>query len=173
MYKYIQPNINPRYNEYLDYLNDHISNVNRAWRTILRPYLMNELTASQITNLDCQIDIHDRSKYDDIEFIPYLNHYYPHPDYPDDAESYDMAWLHHQKSNPHHWQYYVLIKDSGKIQPLDMPFDSIVEMLCDWHSFSYKDPTSTGYAWYKDNQHKMILSTNTQKIVNDLIVVFK
>lgn len=173
MYKYIKSDMNPRYNEYLDYLCDHISNVNRSWRVILRPYLMSRMALSQITSLDRQIDIHDTSKYDYIEFIPYLNHFYPHKDYPDDSLSYDMAWLHHQKFNPHHWQYYVLVKDSGEVEALDMPFESIVEMLCDWHSFSYTDLGNTAYQWYINNNDKMILSKNTIQILDNLITLFK
>ena len=28
-------------------------------------------------------------------------------------ENFDRAWLHHQKSNRHHWQYYLLQYDTG------------------------------------------------------------
>ena len=29
---------------------------------------------------------------------------------------FDLAWLMHQHRNPHHWQYWVLREDSGKIK---------------------------------------------------------
>lgn len=28
-------------------------------------------------------------------------------------EAFDLAWLKHQKRNPHHWQYWLLINDSS------------------------------------------------------------
>lgn len=81
----------------------------------------------------------------------------------------DYAWLHHQNTNPHHWQYYVLIRDNSKTTLLDMPFEYICEMLCDWHSFSKKDPTSTATNWYSKNKDRIMLSDNTRQVVEKLL----
>lgn len=45
---------------------------------------------------------------------------------------FDLARNYHQKRNKHHWQYWVLIMDSGEVKALDMPEKYIKEMLCDW-----------------------------------------
>ncbi len=173
MVKYIKQNINPRYPEYLEYLHQHISNVNIAWKSVLRPKVATLTSDEELSYIDKCILMHDKSKYDRIEFIPYLNHFYPHLDYPDCTSDYDFAWLHHQNINPHHWQYYVLIKDCGDIDILDMPLSYVCEMLCDWHSFSYKDLESTAFNWFKSNSDNMMLSNNTLDIIYKLIDVLK
>ena len=164
---------NPRKDEYYQYLNDHIGGVKSSWNTILKPYLeSNDYDPEVIDLAESHIVEHDLSKLDDNEFIPYCNHFYPvDGEFDNDETAFDLAWLHHQNINPHHWQYWVLIKDSGDIIPMDMPLDYICEMLCDWHSFSYKDPESTALAWYIANKDHMNFSETTRKIVDDLIQV--
>jgi hypothetical protein len=76
--------------------------------------------------------IHDWSKLTPAEWRGYVEHFYaPKPlvtygdernhrgTSPDEAEriltdrkaAFDRAWLHHQKRNPHHWQYWLLVPD--------------------------------------------------------------
>jgi len=70
--------------------------------------------------------VHDWSKFLPSEFIAYARNFYG--DYPDLSDSnchgivmtktkikrdFDAAWLHHQKANKHHWQYWILQYDSG------------------------------------------------------------
>lgn len=40
------------------------------------------------------------------------------------------GWLHHKGRNKHHWEYWYDMKD-GNWQPLRMPFNYFVEMICD------------------------------------------
>ena len=170
-------NINPRYPEYLEYLHAHISNVNKAWDEVLCPYIESSNMINgynfNIEDISRQIATHDKSKYTLTEFIPYLNHFYPCEGYEDISLEYDKAWLHHQQHNSHHWQNHVLIKDSGVTLPLDMNFNDICEMLCDWHSFSYVNSDSTAYNWYQNNKDKMLLSSNTCQILESMIDIFK
>jgi len=56
--------------------------------------------------------IHDLSKFLSSEFIPYARNFYG--DYPDVKQAFDVAWLHHQKANKHHWQYWLLQYDNGE-----------------------------------------------------------
>ena len=164
---------NPRKNEYYTYLNEHIGGVKSSWNNILKPYLeSNDYDPEVIDLAESHIIEHDLSKLGDDEFIPYCNHFYPvDGEFDNDETAFDLAWLHHQNINPHHWQYWVLIKDSGDIIPMDMPLDYICEMLCDWHSFSYKDPESTALAWYTANKDNMKFSDTTRKIVDKLVQV--
>jgi hypothetical protein len=58
--------------------------------------------------------VHDWSKFLPSEWLPYARHFYGN--YPplvkeDIARAFDAAWLHHQKRNRHHWQYWLLIPD--------------------------------------------------------------
>lgn len=163
---------NPRQNEYFQYLNDHIVNVNRVWNEQLGPIIFKE--SPEVYYLASkEISLHDTSKYDDEEFYAYCNHFYPTEEYPDDEEAFDIAWLRHQHLNPHHWQYWVLLKDSGGIIPQDIPMHHICNMLCDWGSFSAKDPDSTAYNWYHRNKNKMLLSSTTRSIVEYLVEYLK
>ena len=170
----ILESINDRQKEYEEYLETHISNVKKEYE-IFKEHLLTEsdLTVEELEMLDEQISNHDASKYEDDEFYPYLNHFYPTAGVEDNEEKYDMAWNHHQKSNPHHWQYWILQKDSGEQKILNMPENYVIEMLCDWSSFKYKNPKSTAYKWYNDNKDKMMLSDNTRKLVEKYIEFFK
>lgn len=163
---------NPRQDEYFQYLNEHISNVNRVWNEQLGPIIQKESPEAYYL-ASKEVSLHDTSKYDDEEFYAYCNHFYPTEDYPDDEEAFDVAWLRHQHLNPHHWQYWVLLKDSGGIVPQDIPLHHICNMLCDWGSFSAKDPDSTAYNWYHRNKNKMILSSTTRSIVEYLVEFLK
>ena len=164
---------NPRQNEYTLYLYEHISNVLRSWEEILKPALeehMDEwdLTQKDIDYIGQSMQHHDESKWEKEEFPYYLDHFYPADggqvednDEPD--ELFDIAWLHHQHNNPHHWQYWCLIRDSSAYVPLEMPFEYVCEMVCDWHSFSAKYDDNTAYEWYQENGSKMKLNKYTRK----------
>ena len=67
----------------------------------------------------------------------------------------------------------MLVREEGELVPLDMPIPYICEMLCDWHSFTLRDPESTAYKWWQDNQHKMTLSDNTVEVIEAIIGFMK
>lgn len=172
--------IKPRpsiFQQYDEYLSSHIHNVQRAWYEILRPYLSRQgVRDSELSDIDSRIESHDESKFDDEEYEAYAEWFYSeHPDEGEAKEAFDLAWLHHQNNNEHHWQYWVLIQDTDepKYRALDMPKPAVYEMLCDWHSFSVKDSESTAYSWYNNNKENMLLSDNTIAIIDSLIGVFK
>jgi len=73
--------------------------------------------------------VHDWSKFTPSEWFAYARFFYGKPRaenpvysagvadrYAMDRErrqhAFDVAWLHHQKRNKHHWQYWVLMEDS-------------------------------------------------------------
>lgn len=162
--------MNPRGPEYMQYLDDHIHSVIAAWHNILRPAIEGkEKYQAVLSIVDAVIPNHDNSKYSSEEFFPYLDYFYPSEGRKKDSKAFDIAWLLHQNRNPHHPQYWILIRDEGEVVPLDMPLECILEMLCDWHSFSSKDPESTAYNWYNKNKKNMTLSDKTRKEVEKLI----
>ena len=157
----------------------HIENVNRSWEEILKPALLRnqdiyDYAKNYMASIDITIANHDKSKFDDSEYIPYLHHFYGSSEEKESSkEDFNYAWLLHQKRNPHHWQFWVLIQDGDDIEILDMEFSEICNMICDWHSFSAKDKNSTAYNWYYKNKDKMMLSENTRLIVEELIEYMK
>lgn len=173
MKRYVRASSNLRQSEYNAYLMKHVNGVKKAWREILYPAILTESDedVKSITNVADLVDNHDRSKYQKDEYEAYLNYFYPDRNNKKDSKAFDMAWLLHLKRNPHHWQYWCLINDEGEVVPMDMPFEYICEMLCDWSSFQFVfDPKSTANKWYSDNK-KMILSDNTRKKVERLLAI--
>lgn len=177
---------NPRYREYLDYLNKHIGGVIRAWEDVLRPALEeadDQMVLDQVDldKLGLQVYNHDRSKYDSEEFNGYCNHWYPQDgsevehtaDRTSDDASYDYAWSHHQHNNPHHSQYWLIVKDDGEVQALDIPMNYILEMLCDWHSFSQDPGENTAYDWWMKNRDRFIMSDATIANIDHCIEYLK
>jgi len=182
MKRYIRASENIRQNEYNTYLASHIQGVNDVWNQMLRPAVtehldeLNEefgITDEDIAECDNTIMYHDASKYGDEEYDAYCNHWYPTEKTPADEDAYEIAWIHHKRVNSHHWQHWLSVHDSGSVVPVDMPASDVFEMLCDWHSFSRRDPSSTAPGWYKKQKSKMILSSNTKKLVKALLPFLK
>ena len=87
---------------------------------------------------------------------------------------FDKAWLHHIHNNPHHWQYWVLLKDDGDIGVLDMPTNYIIEMICDWWSFSWNDGDLFEiFNWYGTNKDIIKLSAWTKITVENILNIMK
>lgn len=160
-------------NQYNDYLTNHIRNVQKSAYQFFERTEGNLVFLPIKTSLMNLVRQHDKSKYEKDEWVPYRDYFYG-----GDQESksindrFDFAWNLHQKRNPHHWQYWVLVKDSGDIIPQDIPIEYVLEMLCDWHSFSAKDKLSTAKFWYNENKGKMILSDKTRSLIDTLLVYF-
>lgn len=157
---------NPR--DYEEYLEKHIGNVQKAYAFLLDAGIVDkdERTKTIIEN-------HDQSKYSDEEFNPYGERFYgKYKDSEEDDLEFKKAWLHHQHNNPHHWQHWCLLEDdnAGKVECIDMPEEYLVEMLCDWLSFSIdKNDLSGIQEWYKGHKKKQKLSDKTRERVEDLL----
>lgn len=135
--------------------------------------------------------VHDLSKFSPSEWFPYVDYFYggpwPEQHYGDARNQFedkftkpwvqrrfDAAWNYHQKRNPHHWQYWVLLEDSGKLGGLPMPDRYRREMLADWRgagmAINGKDDTRN---WYLKNSENMLLHPNTRQWVEaELGVLF-
>lgn len=78
----------------------------------------------------------------------------------------------HIHRNPHHWQHWVLINDDpeeGEIL-LEMPYCYILEMICDWWSFSWeKRSLFEIFLWYDEHRDYIKLHSNTRKIVEGIL----
>lgn len=167
---------NPNGYQYDQYLNAHILGVKRAWHEILKPAMLENFDVSleTIQEISDVISVHDNSKFDEIEYNEYLNYFYPSPECPKDEHLFNIAWNHHQKCNPHHWQYWILIGDGAHIQCLDMPLKYVAEMCCDWHSFSLTDkPENTAYNWWKSRKDLIMVSPKTSKLIDEIVEYLK
>lgn len=82
------------------------------------------------------------------------------------APHFDRAWLLHQKRNKHHWQWWVLPYDDGRIRLLPMADLARREMLADWFGAGRAyNPDWTPLEprkWYEKNKDKMQLHPETR-----------
>lgn len=102
--------------------------------------------------------IHDLSKFLPREFVAYAWSFYGPWKYKERpqwlVDLFDVAWLHHQKRNPHHWQYWLLVQDDDPDKTLPMPDKDGREMLADWRGAgtAYGNPDTKG--WYLKRREK-------------------
>lgn len=122
------------YSKYDEYLINHISSVQKAYDILIENNII-----KYDKYLEEQIKNHDKSKYSEEEYDAYYERFYgKNKNNKDDDLDFKYAWLHHQHNNPHHWQYWCLLEDNGgrEYESLEMPYNYVVEMICDWLSFS-------------------------------------
>jgi Family of unknown function (DUF5662) len=80
---------------------------------------------------------HDLSKLSPAEFLPYAIKFFSDRELSSNEQlKWKYAWLHHQHKNKHHSEYWVV--DPNTRQALPMPRKYLIEMVCDWRSFSRK-----------------------------------
>lgn len=159
------------------YLKEHRENVAKAfqWFKDNLPEVLNDIP-NDVMSHDILLISHDESKEDAVEYYPYDNHFYGTNKSDSTDEEFQYAWLHHIHKNPHHWQYWVLHNDDPNegIVVLDMPYDYIIEMICDWWSFSFKSNDLTEiFNWYKDHKDYILLSYKTRKMVEHILSEIK
>ena len=158
---------------YDDYIKDHKENVFKAFQW-LEENIPGVLSADEIKNAarhQCEFE-HDQSKYSEEEYDAYDNYFYGNRSYAV-VQEFNKAWLHHIHNNPHHWQHWVLINDDPdegeKI--LDMPYQYIIEMVCDWMSFSIaKGNLNELFSWYDEHKKHMKLSDYTRNRVEIILL---
>lgn len=154
--------------QYLDYLKEHVNNVGRALWWMIDHHIIEDKDSTLIQDFIDAVPEHDLSKYGSEEFDAYDDYFYGKEGLDEDDiavvdGAFDYAWLHHIHHNPHHWQYWVLMEDEGKVKPLRMPSRYIYEMIADWWSFSFKSGNLYEiFDWYDDHENKMTLHEDTR-----------
>ena len=147
--------------EYKEYVDAHKERVEKfaSWLKENCPDLFTDI---DVDLFDEMIRDHDESKYSEEEFEPYAQKWFG-----DGKKTfeYEEAWKHHWMSNEHHPEYWL-----GE----DMPYIYILEMICDWGSFSIdkgdlKELSDFYFNKAKDDPEKM-LSEATKEIIEDLLV---
>lgn len=120
--------------------------------------------------------IHDWTKFLPSEWIPYAHTFYTFSGLPqyDEHPKFSGAWNHHQKANKHHWQYWVLMKDQGGYETLEIPEVYVREMVADWAGAGR---AITGkwqvHTWYELNKKKMKIHPKTKKLINELLILIQ
>lgn len=148
--------------KYDEYLYDHRMGVKRAYEWLVE----HDIILPALS--DTEITAHDLSKEGLEEYKAYDDYFYGNKSHAV-VEAFNYAWLHHIHNNPHHWQYWILQHDDEPEEILEMPYKYIVEMICDWWSFSFKAGNLYEiFDWYE--KHKgMKLAPKTRKTVEDIL----
>lgn len=158
--------------EYDRYLSNHKSNVTEGyeWLCDNLPELIKDNYGHQICFA------HDQSKFQSDEYEAYDAYFYGGNKSYEVVRNFKRAWLQHIHRNPHHWQHWVLINDDpneGEVI-LDMPYNYIVEMICDWWAFSWvKGNLTEIFGWYEKHKDYMKLSNNTRITVESILLTIK
>ena len=146
--------------EYRDYIFAHQARVEKFADWLLEhcPEVLDEVDPDVFWDL---IKAHDESKFSEEEFEPYAQKWFG-----DGVKTpeYEEAWKHHWMNNEHHPEYWL-----GE----DMPYIYILEMLCDWGSFSIdkgdlRELSDFYYNKAKDDPEKN-LSEKTKTIIEEII----
>jgi hypothetical protein len=84
-----------------------------------------------------------------------------------DPVGFETAWNHHQKTNPHHWEYWIPVSRHSRGEwkdgvPLPIPEKYLREMAADWMASTRgvmgSWPTDiASWKWYQDNKHRIRL----------------
>ena len=146
--------------DYKNYIEEHKDRVKQFadWRKENLPELFDNI---DIELFDELIREHDDSKYSEPEFEAYAQRFYNNGE---EGFEFDQAWLHHWTHNEHHPEFWL-----GE----DMPLIYILEMICDWGSFSIKSGDMTELSKYyyseaRDDEEKN-LSDNTKIIIEEIL----
>lgn len=161
--------------QYDEYLKQHRDNVRKGFE-----WIKENLPQLVIGDYDYEWQIalnHDFSKDKMDEYDAYDEYFYgEHKDDPIVIRDFNQAWLLHIHRNPHHWQYWVLINDDpekGSIG-LDIPYNYILEMICDWWAFSWASGNLYEiFDWYEKHTEYMILNDGTRETINTILYDIK
>jgi len=107
--------------------------------------------------------IHDMSKFLPSECIAYAEYFEGDPD---DNVAFNAAWALHVRRNDHHWLHWLV---DGEAQ--EMPFEAVVEMVCDWVGAARAYKGDGIVPWYTQNGPNMVLHAKTRELVEELVSV--
>ena len=162
------------------YLEQHRSNVAKSynWMRENIPEIFNNIPENDFSLLhEFQIRYdHDKSKDLEDEYNAYDAYFYGGNRSFEVVQNFRYAWLKHIHRNEHHWQHWVLINDDpneGEII-MDMPYNCIIEMICDWWAFSWnKGKLDEIFVWYDEHKNYMKLSEKTRNVVESILGLIK
>ena len=149
-----------------------------CWRNLfyILEHKINVLIECWKEGLYIQGITHDLSKFNPKEFLPYTKKFFLDRKIDSiDEMKWKFAWLHHQHKNKHHWEYWVV--DPNQKLALPMPRKYLLEMVCDWRSFSRRWGRKVKRSNLKLTE-KMILHPETRDalemiIKNERVAEFK
>ena len=160
--------------QYDRYLEEHRANVKKGYDWIKEnlPY-----TIRPGMDLDWHMEFgHDQSKNEPDEYEAYDAYFYGRNRSYKVVQDFRKAFLLHINRNPHHWQHWILINDDPNEEEIamDMPYEYILEMVCDWWSSSWaKGDLNEIFNWWEEHEKYIKISVKTRQTVIDILSSIK
>jgi len=151
-----------KYKEYLNYLEEHLNNVEISYQVIKDVCRdMSFMKDKRMLDiLDDEINYHDVSKLSDEEFNSYRMRFFPTKSEKSGMSGlvemlFKKAWKHHVKNNPHHNENWLEEYEDSLFsdKPNDWQIDC-VHMIVDWMAMGIKF-NDTAKDYYENNQDKL------------------
>ena len=150
--------------KYLDYLEEHLNNVAKAFDELSRACEGMHWVSSDYDwhSIKHDVYLHDLSKFSPDEFVQYRAKFYPVklniPDCGFELEEFnkdfDLACAHHKKHNSHHWESIKYYRD-------------FIHMIIDWTAMSYKFG-DTPWGFYEKNKSQIKLPSWAERDVEEI-----
>ena len=152
-----------------DYTDTHRQNIITAFNMLLPKLISNNILSKQeISEIKSNLKIHDLSKYQVEEALPYGKFFFGERN-DEVIAGFKRAVKLHKGRNPHHPEYF-----AKENKPITMPNVYIVEMVCDWWTFGIKDNNLAEiFDFYKEKKEKFNFSQDTAKKVEILLGLIK
>ena len=159
--------------EYIRYLIRHIAYVQEAYSRLIVPLRGKGIVADKsIEEAGDLVKVHDRTKFDAVEFYPYRKKFFPtseeksHPNWEELVKlEFHDAWEHHHEHNLHHPIQWTM---DGEKKSMEEPY--VLEMICDWDAMSHQFGTNL-CEWYDNKaiEEKSHFTEETLELVDRLI----
>lgn len=157
---------------YLDYLQEHIINVHKAWQIVQEKCKDLSIVYDDFkyNSLDEEVRSHDLSKLSKEEFFAYRRKFFPtdievqqdEQELKEIEKDFDKAWRHHYENNDHHWEKW---KTSSYSHPYAHEIHC-AHMVIDWMAMGMKFGDTREY--YDKNKDKIDLPEWADKFVNEI-----
>ena len=142
-----------KFREYLDYIERHYNNVQKAWKLIQEKckdfhFIYDD---NLFFELDGDIKNHDLSKLSSNEFTQYRQFFFPCEGEEKNKDLFKQAWEHHKAENTHHWQTWTLDGFGSAKQEL-----ALIHNIVDWVAMGFEF-NDTAKAYYETNKEDIKL----------------
>lgn len=150
--------------EYLDYVEEHVLNVQRAWGEVQAKCKdMRFVYDDFVYNcLDMEVQMHDTTKLHPEELVQYRRQFYPLNDREKGA-GFKEAWEHHKLFNPHHWETWTKEKYTD---PYEWEIHC-AHMVIDWMAMGYKFG-DTAQEYYENNKEKIHIPDYAEDFIYEI-----
>lgn len=158
--------------QYDAYLKKDNGNFRKAYHWIKKsaPEILKEIKGVDYSFL---VDFHDDTKTIPDEYDAYDNYLFGRKT-KFSEQNKRIAKLAHIHRNPHHWQHWVLLDETLGPTTMEMPYEYIVEMICDWWKHSWeKGDLFEIFDWYNANKNKIKLHKKSRDNVEEILSILE